>query len=321
MGYKFIILFFLHLLLTYPIYAQETGTLYLKKINGKIGWFDSGNAQNNWEYTGEIFDGKPNGNGRLTSPFEKYSGEFKDGKMHGQITHTFDKGKKRAGEFKNGKPWNVKSFDKKGNLENMWVDGIKLKKLEIPPQEWIDSWSDDSYMQVWMEEKEAHYPSKYKIHVFTGNTIGTTKTSNNTLSLYWENYGIGFNQMSYTSTSSDDNDYDMQNYAVELSYTNDFSFRGINNYSATLGFGRIFSGSGKITSETPSIEFESETVSGFSIFEMLGIKWYDIEFLIGLRHFRLTYSDFTSEVPNVPLEEPFTINGSHFIFGLGYNFK
>ena len=28
-------------------------------------------------------------------------------------------------------------FDKKGELENMWVDGIKLKKLDIPPQEWI----------------------------------------------------------------------------------------------------------------------------------------------------------------------------------------
>ncbi len=321
MGYKFITLSFLILLLTCPIFAQERGTLYLKKINGKIGWFDSGNAQNNWEYTGEIFDGKPNGNGILISPFEKYSGEFRDGKMDGQITHTYDKGKKRVGEFRNGKPWNVKSFDKKGNLENMWIDGIKLKKLDIPPQEWIDSWSDDSYMQVWRKEREAHYPSKYKIHVFTGNTIGTNKTSNNTLSLYWENYGIGFNQMSYTSTSSDDNDYNMQNYAIELSYTNDFSFRGINNYSATIGFGRIFSGSGKITSETPSIEFESETVSGFSIFEMLGIKWYDIEFLIGLRHFRLTYSDFTSEVPNVPLEAPFTINGSHFIFGLGYNFK
>ena len=320
MGYKFITISILLLLLTFPIFAQETGTLYLKKVNGKIGWFDSGNAQKNWQYTGEIIDGKPYGNGVLISPFEKYTGEFKNGKMHGQMTHTYENGKKRVGEFKNGKPWNVKSFDEKGNLENMWVDGIKLKKLEIPPQEWIDSWSNDSYMQVWMKEKEAHYPSKYKIQIFSGNTVGAAKTSNNTLSLYWENFGLGFNQMSYTSTSSDDNDYNMQNSSIELSYTADFSFRGVNNYSATLGFGRIFSGSGEITSETPSIEFESSSVSGFSIFEILGIKWHDLELLIGLRHFRLTYSDFTSDVPNVPLEEPFTINGSHFIFGLGYNF-
>ena len=54
--------------------------------NGKIGWFESGNAQKNWEYTGEILEGKPNGKGTLISPFENYSGEFKNGKMHGQIT-------------------------------------------------------------------------------------------------------------------------------------------------------------------------------------------------------------------------------------------
>jgi len=320
MGYKIINFTILLLLITFTLAAQETDTLYLKKFNGKFGWFDSGNAKKNWKYTGETFDGKPNGNGVLSSPFEKYSGEFKNGKMHGQITHTYDYGKKRVGEFRKGKPWNVKSFDKKGNLENMWVDGTKLKKFDIPPQEWIDAWSNDSYMQVWMKEKDAYYPHKFKINVFSGNTIGIAKTSNNTLSLYWENYGLGFNQMLYKSTSSDDNDYDMKNSSIELSYTADFSFRGVNNYSATLGFGSIISGSGRITSEVPGIEFESEKVSGFGIFEMLGIKWSDLEFLIGLRHFRLTYSDFTSKVPNVPLIEPFTINGSHFIFGLGYIF-
>ena len=286
----------------------------------KIGWFESGNAQKDWEYKGEIFNGEPNGSGVLSSPFEKYTGKFKNGKMHGQVTHIYDNGKKRVGEFREGKPWNVKSYDKKGNLENMWVDGVKLKKLDIPPQEWIDAWSNDSYMQVWMKEKEAYYPAKYKIHVFSGNTTGTSKTSNNTFSLYWENYGLGYNHMTYKNTSSDDNEYDMLNSSIELSFTTDFSFRGVNNYSATLGFGRIYSGSGEITSETPRIEFESNSVSGFSIFEILGIKWYDLEILMGLRHFRLTYSDFTSDVPNVPLEAPFTINGSHFIFGLGYNF-
>ena len=320
MRYKLITLSFLLLLLNHPIVAKETGTLYLKKVNGKIDWFESGNAQKNWKYTGEIFEGKPNGKGELISPFEKYSGEFYNGKMHGQITHTYENGKRRVGVFRNGQPWNVKSFDKKGELENRWVDGIKLKKLDIPPQEWIDSWSDDSYMQVWMKEKDAYYPPNYRIHIFTGNTTGAATTSNNTISLYWENYGLGFNQMSYNSTSSDDNDYNMQNSSIEFSFSGDFSFRGVNNYSATLGVGYIFSGSGEITSEIPSIEFESENVSGFSIFEMIGIKWYDLEFLIGLRHFRLTYSDFTSDVPNVPLIEPFTINGSHFIFGLGYRF-
>ena len=42
MGYKFITLTFSLLVLTYTLAAQETGTLYLKKVNGKIGWFKSG---------------------------------------------------------------------------------------------------------------------------------------------------------------------------------------------------------------------------------------------------------------------------------------
>ena len=58
MGYKFITLIFSLLLLTYTLAAQETGTLYMKKVNGKIGWFESGNAQKNWKYKGEIFEGK-----------------------------------------------------------------------------------------------------------------------------------------------------------------------------------------------------------------------------------------------------------------------
>ena len=70
MVYRFITLIFSLILLPYNLAAQETDTLYLKKVNGKIGWFESGNAQKNWKYTGETFDGKPNGNGVLSSPFE-----------------------------------------------------------------------------------------------------------------------------------------------------------------------------------------------------------------------------------------------------------
>ena len=70
MGYKFIAFTFALILLTYTLAAQETGTLYLKKVNGKTGWFESGDSQKNWKYSGEIHDGEPNGNGVLRSPFE-----------------------------------------------------------------------------------------------------------------------------------------------------------------------------------------------------------------------------------------------------------
>ena len=114
MGYKFIAFTFSLILLTYTLAAQETGTLYLKKVNGKIGWFKNGDEKKHLKYTGEIFEGKPNGTGELNSPSRgKYSGEYKNGLMHGQVTHTYVNGKKRIGEFRKGKPWNVKSFDKK----------------------------------------------------------------------------------------------------------------------------------------------------------------------------------------------------------------
>ena len=127
MRYKFITFTFSLLFLTSTLAAQETGILYLKKVNGKIGWFESGDDQKHLKYTGEIFDGKPNGTGELSSSSGKYSGEFKNGLMHGQVTHTYKSGKKRAGEFRKGKPWNVKGYDKNGNIENEWVNGKKLK--------------------------------------------------------------------------------------------------------------------------------------------------------------------------------------------------
>ena len=69
---------------------NETGTLYLKKVNGKIGWFKSGDEKKHLKFTGEIADGKPNGTGELSSPSGKYSGEFKNGFMHGQVTHIYN---------------------------------------------------------------------------------------------------------------------------------------------------------------------------------------------------------------------------------------
>ena len=65
------------LILTFPLVAQETGVLYFKKVNGKFGWFESGNDKKHWKYIGEIKKGKPNGTGVLSHTFGKYSGELK----------------------------------------------------------------------------------------------------------------------------------------------------------------------------------------------------------------------------------------------------
>ena len=40
--------------------------------------------------------------------------------MHGQGTFTYKSGRKRVGEFRKGKPWYVKNYDKKGKIEAEW---------------------------------------------------------------------------------------------------------------------------------------------------------------------------------------------------------
>jgi len=117
------------LFLTFTLVAQETGVLYFKKVNGKYGWFKNGNDKKDWKYIGEIKKGKPNGTGVLSSTLGKYSGELKNGMKHGQGTYTYKSGRKRVGEFRKGKPWNVKNYDKNGKIEAEWVKGIKLKKV------------------------------------------------------------------------------------------------------------------------------------------------------------------------------------------------
>jgi hypothetical protein len=175
----FITFTFSLLLLTSTLAAQETGTLYLKKVNGKIGWFESGDAQKHLKYTGEIVDGKPNGTGELSSSSEKSSGEFKNGLMHGQVTHTYKSGKKRIGEFRKGKPWNVKSFDKNGNIENEWVNGKKLKRtpndltLVEPQKETGILYLKKVNGKIgWFESGDAQKHFKYTGEIFDGKPNG-----------------------------------------------------------------------------------------------------------------------------------------------------
>jgi len=290
------------LFLTFPLVAQEKGVLYFKKVNGKFGWFESGNDKKHWKYIGEIKKGKPNGTGVLSHTFGKYSGEVNNGVVHGQGTYTYKNGRKRVGEFRKGKPWNVKSYDKNGKIETEWVKGIKLKKVEIPP----------------IEEKEVTEYKSYKIGVraLLGNTSGKASTSNSSLSLIWENYGLGFNQMSFKTTSSKNNVYEMKDSSLDLSYTIG------EDWILTAGAGYVYGGKGSITSASSAIKYETESVSGFGLFGLLGIEWDGLEGLIGVRYYRSNYTEFnstnTSEV--LSLGKPYPISGAQLIFGLGYSF-
>ena len=288
------------LILSLPLLAQETGALYFKKVNGKYGWFENGNDKKDWKYIGEIKNGKPNGTGVLSSTSGKYSGELKNGIKHGQGTYTYKSGRKRVGEFRKGKPWNVKSYDKNGKIETEWVKGKKLEKEEAT-----------------LEEKDHTENESYKIgiRVLLGNTSDKASTSNSSLSLIWENFGLGYNQMSYKYTAPTNDVYEMNNSSLDLSYTIG------EDWILTAGAGYVYGGKGAITSGKTAIKYETESVSGFGLFGLLGMVWEGLEGLIGVRYYSTNYTEFKStNTSDVSTVKPYSISDAQLIFGLGYSF-
>jgi len=285
------------LILSLPLLAQETGALYFKKVNGKYGWFENGNDKKDWKYIGEIKNGKPNGTGVLSSTFGKYSGEVKNGMKHGQGTYTYKSGRKRVGEFRKGKPWNVKSYDKKGKIETEWVKGKKLEKEEAT-----------------LEEKDHTENESYKIgiRVLLGNTSDKASTSNSSLSLIWENFGLGYNQMSYKYTAPTNDVYEMNNSSLDLSYTIG------EDWILTAGAGYVFGGKGTVTFAESANKYETESVSGFGLFGLLGMVWEGLEGLIGARYYSTNYTELKSTKTSKVYT--YAISDAQLIFGLGYSF-
>jgi hypothetical protein len=280
---------------------RQEGVLFRRIENGEVRWFENGNDKKDWKYIGEIKNGKPNGTGVLSSTFGNYSGEVKNGMQHGQGTFTYKSGRKRVGEFRKGKPWNVKNYYKNGKIDTEWVKGKKLKKEEDPLRE---------------KEVTEYKSSKIRVRALLGNTSGKPSTSNSSLSLIRENYGLGFNQMSFKTTSPKNNVFEMKNSSLDLSYTIG------EDWILTAGAGYVYGGKGTITSGSTARKYETESVSGFGLFGLLGIVWEGLEGLIGARYYSTNYTEFkstnTSEV--YTLEKPYSIGGAQLIFGLGYSF-
>jgi hypothetical protein len=191
-----------------------------------------------------------------------------------------------VGEFRKSKPWNAKKYDKNGKIEAEWVKGIKLTEYK-------------SY--------------KIGVRVLLGNTSGKTSTSNSSLSLIWENYGLGFNQMSFKNTSSKNNDvYEMNNSSLDLSYTIG------EDWILTTGAGYVFGGKGTVTFAKSARKLETESVSGFALFGLLGMVWEGLEGLIGARYYSINYTELKST--NTSKVYTYAISDAQLIFGLGYSF-
>ena len=278
---RHIILILLYLFfLTFPLLAQETGVLYLTKVNGKYGWVENSNDIKAWKYEGEIKNGKPNGTGVLKYTFATYSGEVKNGLRHGQGTYKYKSGKKTVGEFRKNKPWNAKKYNKNGKMEAEWVKGAKL--------------------------------TKFRVRALLGILSGENSSSSASVSVIWEEYGLGFNQMSFKSTASPNSVYELENTTLDLSYTYG------DKWTATAGLGYVFRGKGEITINSSNQKNETESVSGYALFGLFGIEWESVEGLIGTRYNSIKYSDLTSQ--NYTSAVPLNITVTELVLGFGYSF-
>jgi hypothetical protein len=128
--------------------------------------------------------------------------------------------------------------------------------------------------------------------------------------------------MSFKKTSSKNNVYEMKDSSLDLSYTLELTSTIVEDWSLTAGLGYVYGGKGSISSGSSAIKYETESVSGFGLFGLLGMVWEGLEGLIGVRYYNTNYSDFkstnTSEVSS--LGKPYAISSAQLIFGLGYSF-
>jgi len=126
--------------------------------------------------------------------------------------------------------------------------------------------------------------------------------------------------MLFNITSSKNNVYEMKDSSLDLSYTLALSY--IIDWTVTAGAGYVYGGKRTITSGSSSIIYDTDSVSGFGLFGLLGMVWEGLEGLIGVRYYSTNYTDFkstnTSEVST--LGEPYSISNAQLIFGLGYSF-
>ena len=84
---------------------KRKGVLFFINRNKKLGWYENGNEKKDGKYVGEIENRKPNGQG----------------------THTYSNGEKYVGEWKGGRPWIGKLYEKDGKLIVKYVNGKQVK--------------------------------------------------------------------------------------------------------------------------------------------------------------------------------------------------
>ena len=98
---KHILILLSILLLSYPLFCQETAVLYQYETSSGLVWKTFGNEKLQPKYEGQVENGIPNGQGTFTS----------------------SDGSKYVGEFKDDELWNGTTYDKNGNIYLKYVNG------------------------------------------------------------------------------------------------------------------------------------------------------------------------------------------------------
>ena len=133
------------LLLSSPLFGQETGVLYQYETSSGIQWKTFGDSKVQPMYKGEIKNGKMDGLGVLIYPYD---------------------GKSIVGEWKNGNEWDTKHTKKDGTLIGKWVNG-----------EWKISWGvlfgrDVNGKWEWYEDGDEKKDKKYVGEIENGEPNG-----------------------------------------------------------------------------------------------------------------------------------------------------
>jgi len=160
----------------------------LSGIKNKFGqWIWSKYRVDNkeWEYEGEIVDGKPNGNGVLFILKHRYEGSFKNGLMDGQGKYTYPNGSIYEGNWEKGQrsgkgyfmstngdkydgvwkldiPWEVKCYDKNNNI---------FKKIDYENTTYYNIFIDGKY--IWKTEGNKENDINYRGEMVNGLPNGT----------------------------------------------------------------------------------------------------------------------------------------------------
>ena len=120
------------LLLTSPLFGQETGVLYQYKNSSGFVWKTFGKAKVQPKYEGEVSNGTPEGFGVLSYPFTD--------------------GKGVVGEWKVGKEWYTEHYNKDGTLIGKNVNGKWILKWGVLFQrkvngefEWFEDYGENEY--------------------------------------------------------------------------------------------------------------------------------------------------------------------------------